>query len=324
MENHYEMGGCPACGATAATTLATREDLIVEMEELWTFHSRRLRPETPPARLADRTVFSQDAPLRLACCGGCGLVFRNPRQKERDLRDTYSGEEPEEDALEALFRTQRESHRGQAGRLTRLLGRTGSGLEVGSYVGAFLAASADLGWSFEGVDVNPSAVRFAAEKGFTVQEGTLEDVDPERRFDAVVIWNTFEQLPNPRATAGAVLGLLNPGGIFAVRVPNGDFYRSWRRPGLGRPGGLRRAVLAHNNLLGFPYRHGFTPGSLRLMLERVGFRPERLVGDTLVPISDEWTRPWAAMEERTLKRMLRISSPLLPSPWFELYARPAG
>jgi SAM-dependent methyltransferase len=323
MAIHYELSPCPACGTRDATTLATREEIQEEMEALWTFHTRRLRHGTPLERLADRTVFSQDPPLRLSRCAACGLVYRNPREREQDLRETYASEDAGEETLRALFETQLSSYRAQAGRIADLLPPAATGLEVGSYVGGFLAAARERGWSFEGIDVNPSAVRFARRQGFRVLEGTLEVYEPRPSHDAVVIWNTFEQLADPRGTAASALRLLKPGGVFVVRVPNGAFYAALRRRRRGALGALGRALLAHNNLLGFPYRHGFTPGSLRGMLERVGFREIRRHGDVLVPIADEFTRTWATLEERAIKAVLKRAPPPLPPPWFELYATPA-
>jgi hypothetical protein len=78
-------------------------------------------------------------------------------------------------------------------------------------------------------------------------------------------------------------------------------------------------VLAHNNLLTFPYRFGFSPHSLTRLLRDHGFRVERVVKDALVKTADEWTRPWARAEERLIKPMLRPFAP-----WFEMYARKAS
>jgi hypothetical protein len=92
-----------------------------------------------------------------------------------------------------------------------------------------------------------------------------------------------------------------------------------RRPVLGA---LARLALAHNNLATFPYRFGFTVHSLRRLLERVGFRVQHIEGDVLVPIADEWTRPWARVEERAVKLALGVSSKLRPrwAPWIEVFA----
>jgi hypothetical protein len=75
------------------------------------------------------------------------------------------------------------------------------------------------------------------------------------------------------------------------------------------------AVLAHNNLLTFPYRFGFSPASLTRLLVDPGFTGADVVGDVLVPTADEWTRRWARIEERIVKPMTRAAMP-----WFEAYA----
>jgi hypothetical protein len=83
-------------------------------------------------------------------------------------------------------------------------------------------------------------------------------------------------------------------------------------------------MLAHNNLLSFPYRHGFTVGALRRLLESLGFEIVSTYGDTLVPIADRWTRRWGAAEERMVKGVLRAVGRIggaERAPWFELYAR---
>jgi hypothetical protein len=210
-------------------------------------------------------------------------------------------------------------------RLERALGRRGSGLEVGSYVGAFLAAARDVGWTFEGVDVNERAAEFACAMGFRVTVGELGDI-VGRRFDTIAIWNCFDQLPDPRAAATAARALLNRGGVIAIRVPNGDAYASVRRALRTPFGGVARSVLAHNNLLGFPYRHGFTTRSLTRLLTDAGFGDIRFHGDVLVPIADRWTRRWARHEERAVKWLLRgaasgVRLRARAAPWIEAYAR---
>jgi hypothetical protein len=159
-----------------------------------------------------------------------------------------------------------------------------------------------------------------------VHDGPLESLDPERRADVVAIWNTLDQLPDPAGTLRAARAHLSSGGMLVIRVPNGACYAAFRRLLAGPAAPLAREWLAQNNLLGFPYRFGFTPGTASRLVERFGMRVERIVGDALVPISDQWTRRWAAVEEKLVKqiigaaaRMSRGDKPL--APWFELYAR---
>ena len=310
----YELAACPACAATQAQVIATADDLRAEQEDLWRFQLRRRRTDVPPAQLYDRAFFSQDPALQIVQCEGCGTVYRNPREDPEQLVDSYAAEETSPAVYQELFDAQRESYQRQAEVLTKIAGDAGSGLEVGSYVGAFLTAAGQCGWQFEGVDVNASAVEFARSKGLTALVGTLAEVPTDRSYDAIAIWNCFDQLPDPRATLEEARLRLRAGGLIALRVPNGAFYSAWRKR--GSP--VARALLAYNNLLAFPYRQGFTPSSLSALLAGTGFELVRQRADVLVPTADRWTLPWARLEERLVKRAIRWTA---LSPWFELYAR---
>ncbi|HYD51922.1 MAG TPA: class I SAM-dependent methyltransferase [Gemmatimonadaceae bacterium] len=320
----YSLVPCPLCGHMGEE-LASAEELKAELESLWGFHERRLRPEVPPERLADRLAFSQRPPLRLARCASCGVIWRNPAERAEEVTATYAREAPAPHVLAALHDTQRATARAQAMRLTAVQGGPGTVLEVGSYVGGFLSAAREAGWLAEGVDVNHVASEHARSRGHRVTHGELSDVDPSRRWDAIVLWNCFDQLPDPRATLREARERLVEDGVLALRVPNGGLYARTRR--LARGESLRaavaRGVLAHNNLLGFPYRWGFTPRALVALVESLGFRVERVVGDVLVPLRDRWTRPWARLEERMTKGAMRVHARMRPAdaPWFEVYAR---
>ena len=326
MSTAYELARCIVCDGADVAELASAEAVRDEVEWLWAYHTRRLRPGTPPPYLMDRVAFSQRPPLRVVRCSACGLVYRNPVERPSELEEIYGEEAPTRAVMQALHDTQRASYAAQARRLTTVAGRRGTGIEVGSYVGAFLAASRDDGWKFAGVDVNECANQFTRSLGFDVHDGTIESLDRDRRADVVAIWNCLDQLADPAAAIRASRTHLASGGLLALRVPNGACYAALR-PLLDSPiGAIARAWLAQNNLLGFPYRHGFTPASATQLVERLGFAVVRIVGDVLVPIADRWTRPWAALEERVIKRVGTAAARLTPgdrplAPWFELYAR---
>ncbi len=320
----YEIAACIICGGSRHSVVADPDAIRAEVEELWEFHSQRLLPEVPHDRLTDRVSFSQRPPIAVVRCEGCGLLYRNPRERAASLEEIYAQEESTDDSLDALFETQRKSSMAQARRLTRANGgRTGRLLEVGSYVGGFLAAAERKGWYVEGLDVNDSAIRVARNRGLRVRHGSVDRFAPGTTYDAVVFYNCFEQLPDPRSAAIHARSLLAPDGLLALRVPNGEFYAYWRSRLRGPRGGLARALLAHNNLLTFPYRHGFTLPSLVRLVTRLGFRVVKVAGDSLVPIADEWTQGWATWEERLTKLALRARARLAPenAPWLELYAR---
>ncbi len=313
----YQLGGCPACHSQQQRPIADREQIKHELEALWQFHLRRLATGAPVDQLFDRAIFSQQPPLNVVACRNCGTVYRNPREREYELIETYADEVPSAEAFDSLFAFQQDFYRPRAQRLSHLLGRSGAVLEVGSYIGAFLTAAREHGWQGTGLDVNAHASAYAREHGCTIVETTLAEYQPGTCYDAVALWNCFDQLPDPHATLAQVRTLLRPGGVVAIRIPNGAFYarvRRWSAP-------LARALLAWNNLATFPYRYGFTAVALRRMLEHHDFDVVITEGDVLVPISGPWTRSWARREERLIKAVLRRATRAAHAPWLEVYAR---
>jgi len=317
----YELAACPVCGSKDSIEIADRDAILQERERLWEFHDRRLRGGIPPERLMDRVAFSQEPPLRLVRCRICAHIYRNPREREEALDADYGTDAPEEDVLRTLFDTQREAYAAQARRLKQVAGESGRGLEVGSYAGGFLAAARDAGWDFEGVDISARAASFAERNGFVVTCGGIDKAVGTGPLDVVAIWNTFEQLYDSRAAVAAARALLRKGGTFVVRVPNGRFYERWRTHLDGPLSGIAERLLAHNNLLTFPYQQGFSQQSLGRLLTECDFHVVRVFGDTLVPIADEWTTRAGRAEERFVKRLELLLQHGWHAPWVEVYAR---
>jgi SAM-dependent methyltransferase len=320
-QESYELGGCPICGTLQSVEIANSEAMIRETERNWEFHSRRLRQPVPPDHLVDRLVFSQAPPLRLARCTECSHLYRNPRESGPWLEREYADAVHSAETLETLFANQRVAARAQVERIRKTGVRINRGLEVGSYVGAFLAAAAEAGMPFTGIDVNASVTGFAAAKNLSVKTASLDDVPIEPAYDAILIWNTFEQLPDVRAATARCHRLLRQDGLLAVRIPNGSFYEKWRR----RLGGPARAMaerfLAHNNLLAFPYRQGFSKMSMERLLTECRFEIIGTKGDTLFPIADRWTTREGALDERVTKAFQRVAQREWSAPWVEVYAK---
>src|SRR5687768_15067118 len=97
-----ELTACPVCAGTDSEELANADAVRAELEALWQFHTRRLHPRTPPEHLTDRVAFSQRPPLRVVQCNGCGLVYRNPRERAHELTGVYEGEAPDDNVQSAL------------------------------------------------------------------------------------------------------------------------------------------------------------------------------------------------------------------------------
>ncbi len=104
------------------------------------------------------------------------------------------------------------------------------------------------GWLAHGIEPSRQAAAHARGLGAPVTEGFFND-DQRRalgRFDVVHLNNVLEHVPDPdRILIGLAHGLLEPGGVICVNVPN-DFSplqiagarRGWTQP----IGGWRRRI----------------------------------------------------------------------------------
>jgi len=157
-------------------------------------------------------------------CGGCSLVFLNPRPTLETL-SAYYNEVYDYDA-----NTYRDSVEEQKGWLLGLIerfwpARAGRLLEIGCSYGFFLDAARREGWEVEGIELSDRAASFARkELGLPVAGGTVSDLSERQPvpFDAIVAWHVIEHVTDPRKFLEEIAGLVRPGGIVALRTPNID------------------------------------------------------------------------------------------------------
>lgn len=336
---------CAVCGGAEQVVVCSAAEVRAHQEYLLRFHRRRLRPgpdgRPPEDALADRAHFTQDYATDIVACRGCGLVFRSPRPPEGEITDAYEGDRYGPERLAALFQAQRELYQPRARQLRRRLrGRSPVRVvEVGSFVGGFLAAGEEQGWEMLGVDPGEEVGEFCRSQGRRVFPGTLAEAPLQpATVDVVAIWNTFDQLPDPEPTLAAARHALRPNGILALRIPNGDCFRLlavWEPRLPPRLRGWLHSAMAWNNLLAFPYLYGYSLRTLDWLLSWHGMLRIAAVPDTLPRLADAQTRWWAAWEERALKALWRVAFRLaLPNgliipdgsalaPWLDVYYRKA-
>ena len=95
-------------------------------------------------------------------------------------------------------------------------------LDVGSGPGFFLAHGAGRGWAVRGVEPSTQAVAYSRGLGLEIAEGFLDESSAPAlgRYDVVHMNEVLEHVPDPRRMLGIVRGLLDPGGLVALMVPN--------------------------------------------------------------------------------------------------------
>lgn len=274
--NHLQSyDACVVCGSRRAFVLVTREELGDQAryrDRLF----RRALAGTPDYMLHDLTVFTNTYDARLVVCENCGLVCRDPRFAPQASLQAYAQDVYAPEWLEQAFEQYYHAFRLQMPQLGIKIGRAATVLEIGSYVGGFLAAARDYGWHAQGVDVGRHVSEFTHGKGLDVFPGTLAQANlASGSFDAVFVWVCFDQLPDPWAELKEIRRLLKKGGWLVLEVPNGDFIKLLQRVTfLFRSPALREQVwrlLAYTGLAGFPYQIGYTPATLRRVLNASGF-----------------------------------------------------
>lgn len=220
-------------------------------------------------------------------CGKCGLTFPNPMPMPVGGLDQHYAVSPDsyfehhdspnkiKTAIDLL--TQAEA----------LVGGKGTLLDIGAGRGELLQAGIELGWRVIGIEPSTTFAAHAAK--FSTAEVRREPVEQcgfaSSFFDVVVLSGVLEHLYNPDETIQEISRILRPGGALFVDVPNerglyfllGNLYQK-----------LRRRDWVVNLAPTFSPFHvfGFSPKSLRALLAKHGFRPERwdvYGGVSLVP-----------------------------------------
>ncbi len=142
-------------------------------------------------------------------------------------------------------------------------------LDVGAHAGRFLRLAQQAGWDVEGIELNPRTAAFAAARtGAPVHHVNAQALaDRGRRYDAVVITDVLEHIPEPVALLTTLASLTAPGGVIAVKVPCGPSQVAKER--------VLAAITSHRATLADNLVHvnHFSPRSLRMALERAGFCP---------------------------------------------------
>lgn len=157
-------------------------------------------------------------------CAACGFGFSSPfknpgaeyyaRLEEMYPHESQSATDPMSEEYDACLDYLAREGGGAGKRL----------LDVGCGGGGFLKRARDAGFAISGIDYNGerlAAVR--AELGADVFTGSVEDfarARPDERFDVITIFEVVEHLDQPGRWLDVIHGLLKPGGLFFIGLPN--------------------------------------------------------------------------------------------------------
>jgi SAM-dependent methyltransferase len=327
------MSICPICSGTSFARLASSERLEQECRVRASFVNQRLSRPVNASEAKDLTDFFHAEKAEIDECKTCSLLIRT--EYERPPAEDYAEDEYDPEVIEREYPEYVAAFRRKEGAYRELLPTGARVLELGSHYGAFLQVAAEWGWRAEGVDVGKDTSAFACSKGFVVHKRELQEAGfPEEAFDAVFIWNCFEQIEQPQPVLQACCRVLKPGGLLTVRTPNGLFYSICES--LLSEGSLDTKAeqflvdaMGYNNLLGFPYLYGHNRATLQRLIEPYGFRLEGFLNSELLTLPVPDKSPAVEEEERAINREMRMlansmisdNARVLAGPWIEVWFR---
>ena len=264
----------------------------------------------------DLSRFAHGGPARLLSCPACRLLIRDESEPAHYRNDIYDPA-----LLRHLYPRYVRAFGDKRPNYLPFLRNGAEVLEVGSHLGAFLQTAEEWGWRPTGLDIGATTSAFARRQGLSVKRLALEDYSRGlNNPDAIFIWNCFEQLEDPSGALRQSHRLLNKHGLLVVRVPNADFYRGqrWRLRKWQSQTALK--LLGYNNLLGFPYLHGFTAATLDRLLRAHHFEPFATLNSSVIEppypqISPQMRDEWYKIRDEGERP--RTTG----GPWIEVLAR---
>jgi SAM-dependent methyltransferase len=207
---------------------------------------------------------------RIARCTGCGLLYQAEVLDEQSLTEFYEMGVSADESLakrEAAAPSYFAAIVNSAAKPLRLtpkpVARDVRVLDFGMGWGHWAIAANALGCSVWGAELSDERRRFAESHGVVVVDPFTGEFDGH--FDFINTDQVFEHLTHPLQIGEQLVGLLRPGGVLKIFVPDADSTLRQIRAGKWRPSKDALHPLEHVN--------GFNRRSLERFAGRFGLAP---------------------------------------------------
>lgn len=177
-------------------------------------------------------------------CGGCGLMWLHPRPSLDELHEIYDegyyhNEEFYDSGGASLYGyydyiyeriNKQYTYQKMADRADEMLGRDRhedeqppAWLDVGCGLGFLMDVAFDHGYGVHGVEFNPYAVKaIQAKYTFPVTCGSIHDLDQDRRFEVISLFDVIEHLDDPFGDLGKLRSLVAEDGLLMLQTMDSE------------------------------------------------------------------------------------------------------
>ena len=210
------------------------------------------------------TAARPSVPKEIIKCADCGLIYARPFLSPEKLNSFYIKMSDEE------YKNEEYGRRISAKKILNKLKKNserGRILDIGCATGFLLDEARREGWEAYGVELSKWCVDHAKNNlGLNVFCGLLKDACFEDDFfDAAVLNDVIEHLPDPKDTLTEIRRILKKGGIICINTPDIDSLLSKLLK--ARWWGINQAHLFY-----------FTKKTLSKMLKSIGFSQLKFTG----------------------------------------------
>ncbi len=237
-----------------------------------------IKPEWISCNACGADDFSQLSDVdgwHIGRCNNCSMIYINPMpffepstefsEMSLDFQYTKFQHELTQDVLDHDKRQFR-SNMDEISKLSNIDCQPGKFLDIGCGPGSSVRVAKDFGWDAVGVDIDTKLIELGRKKlDVDIRNiPLLQSNFDSNQFDFIRLRDVIEHLPNPYDVLLEVKRLLVPGGYALISTPNEDGLPTQARLFFG---GKRDKVAT----LKPPHHlHGFTPKTLKRIIERAG------------------------------------------------------
>lgn len=161
---------------------------------------------------------------RYVKCRNCGMVYINPVFKDFALKDYYESNHTEQSEVveNDTDNFYVNIYTNGLNDIQSILPNISNILDIGCSSGLFLDIAKNRGLRTFGVELNQSEFKLAQEKGHSVYNELLENIDFEVKFDAITMWDVFEHIKDGEFYLNYMRKLLSEKGVIFLQIPSSD------------------------------------------------------------------------------------------------------